>query len=821
MVVVTSRPNDTELPAHAPCPDSPGYELAQWAVSALYRRVRELNRRLGTSSSNSGSQFVTRQLVRDVLREVFGFWIEQCCWFPELTIEHLGFVYEVVMRFGLERATGPSLSLRSVERLGPPVTVNLQELLALPAGQRAKWLADRTGRKLSARLQLELKGAMTIDDLQVALAPLVDSEVTSAVLAPGSWVLQPSLERRRSGCHFTSRDLAKVVVRRTLGPLLGRLRGLSGGRLRPEQILDLKVCDPAMGSGAFLLEACRQLAQALVESWHDRGEELGVLEARRLVAEHCLYGVDRDPLAVELAKMSLWLLTQVPEESPARGIDRLARTAVRQLPLSLVVATEPPLSFLEGSLKCGDALVGEVLGERPMNRGSRGAMADCGVGVADRGSAEQSASTPVPCLASVKVPALSSAPGPPNKGFDWAAEFPEVFGRENPGFDAVVGNPPWVSYVGRAAQPLDPVLRVYYERTYESFRGYRNLQGLFVERSVRLTRAGGRVGLLLPSSMAELEGYAPVRAVHDRLAEPDAELADFGEDSFWGVFQPCMALTSTVRARAGNAANGHQTGELAEGPASSSASLSVSPRPCPAGAPWPLERPDLDGEARRLLEYLASLAPVPAELFGERGLQTTRGDRSYLAAAPGGRQTVPLRVGGDILPFRRGPASLWADPTWFRERLRSPEAWSEVRLLVRQTARVPVVALSDGLAFRNSLLAGFETPEYPAVFLVAYLNSTPIRWLHYHRNRDARMGMPQVKISHLRALPAPVPGRDLAPLAALGSELSARNSGITAAEQRQLDELVANLLELTPAQLERMWADTGKWSQGSHLCTQA
>ena len=85
-------------------------------------------------------------------------------------------------------------------------------------------------------------------------------------------VLQPSEERRRSGSHYTPRALTQPIVRTTLEPILARLRGTDGRPPRPAQILDLKVCDPAMGSGAFLVEACRQLGDALVETWHAHGE---------------------------------------------------------------------------------------------------------------------------------------------------------------------------------------------------------------------------------------------------------------------------------------------------------------------------------------------------------------------------------------------------------------------------------------------------------------------------------------------------------------------------------------------------------------------
>ena len=120
----------------------------------------------------------------------------------------------------------------------------------------------------------------------------------------------------RAGCPVprgTQGDstLAEPIVRTALAPIFARLRAEGDGPLRPEPILGLKVCDPAMGSGAFLVEACRQLGDALVEAWHTHDampeiprDENEVVFARRLVAQRCLYGVDRNPKAVDLAKLS-------------------------------------------------------------------------------------------------------------------------------------------------------------------------------------------------------------------------------------------------------------------------------------------------------------------------------------------------------------------------------------------------------------------------------------------------------------------------------------------------------------------------------------
>ena len=144
-----------------------------------------------------------------------------------------------------------------------------------------------------------------------------------------------------------------------------RLRGEPAARRRPEQILDLKVCDPAMGSGAFLVEACRQLGDALVEAWHAHGEmpaippdEDEVVFARRLVAQRCLYGVDRNPGGGR------------PRQAVA-----LARDAGERI---------TPLTFLDHALRHGDSLVGlsrtqiEAFHWEATRRASRRASRRCG-----------------------------------------------------------------------------------------------------------------------------------------------------------------------------------------------------------------------------------------------------------------------------------------------------------------------------------------------------------------------------------------------------------------------------------------------------------
>ncbi|MBK9258962.1 MAG: N-6 DNA methylase [Polyangiaceae bacterium] len=523
--------------------------------------------------------------------------------------------------------------------------------------------------------------------------------------------------RRRLGAHYTSRVITRIVVDRALAPLIA-------SDSSPEALLDLRICDPAMGSGAFLLEACRYLAEKLVLAWDRSGQTHSVcpgmnvtLYARSLVAQKCLYGLDKNPRAAELARWALWLLTS---------------SHAFELPL------------LDEHLRSGDSLVDAAAQQLQFSRG------------------------------------FADAFHRRHRPFVWEREFPDVFARG--GFDAFVGNPPWVSYAGRAAQPLDDDLRKYYMKTNPAFAGYRNLQGMFVWRCATMLRPSGRLGFVLPSSMSELGGYAPTRRAHERLCECDDDLPDFG-DVFDDVFQPSMALLSTRRPAAIEV-------EMAK--------------------PWPIHRADLDEAAVNLLARLAALPKFPPELFGERGFQSMGDDIHHLHAqdAPSGALRTGVRVGGDIEPFLRKPPKFYCDPRVFGSRFRPDAEWRSVRLFVRQTARYPMVAPSDGGAFRNSILAGFSSETWSQFFLLAWLNSSPIRWYHYTQNRDARQGMPQVKIAHLRALPAPPTRALVENIENIGRRLGERNAGIAASEQTELDALVADALDLGPAarQIVASWA---------------
>ncbi|HWG05643.1 MAG TPA: N-6 DNA methylase, partial [Beijerinckiaceae bacterium] len=255
--------------------------------------------------------------------------------------EQIGSVYETVMGFAIETRPGPALALavRTGKKARIPVFVDITAVMAKKGGDRAKFLKDETGfDSLSDKAAKALAAATDIAAVVAALLLTTIDERASpggALSPPGSPLLQPTDERRRTGSHYTPRSLTAPIVEHALEPAFARL----GPDARPEDVLDLKVCDPAMGSGAFLVEACRALGERLVKAWSRwpdtrpkiPDDEDDHLHARRLVAQRCLYGVDKNPRAVDLAKLSLWLAT---------------------------LAREHEFTFLDHALKCGDSLVG-------------------------------------------------------------------------------------------------------------------------------------------------------------------------------------------------------------------------------------------------------------------------------------------------------------------------------------------------------------------------------------------------------------------------------------------------------------------------------
>ena len=463
-----------------------------------------------------------------------------------LDVEQIGSVYETMMGFRLETATGISVSIKAAKKNGAPSTIDIEKLLEQSPGKRRKWVQDRTDRKITEKVNRAVRKSTTVDEIYAALEPVVDKNATPDRVPAGSMILQPSEARRRSGSHYTPRSLTEPIVRKTLDPVLDDIRARSGGRLTPEAILNIKVCDPAMGSGAFLVEECRQLGDALVDAWNAgpaHREELSgedeVVAARRAVARRCLYGVDRNPVAVDLAKMSLWLVT-LARNHPLTFVDHALRHGDSLLGLTraqieafhwkgeqerfaagleAVKATEHLERVAEGRNRIQSsgpdvpqAELRSLWDDVEQELGNVRLLGDLVVAAFFKGRRVREREKARSGYAEALLDADSELPQNPLDDrrnaekplatFHWQVEFPEVFDRERPGFDAIVGNPPFAGkntiIGGNPAGYLD-----WLKAAHPKSHGNADQAAHFFRRAFSLLCSRGCLGLVATNTIAQ------------------------------------------------------------------------------------------------------------------------------------------------------------------------------------------------------------------------------------------------------------------------------------------------------------------------------
>ncbi len=452
-----------------------------------------------------------------------------------LDVEQIGSVYEAMMGFSLRQAEGPSIALRPEH-----IVINLQELLEVAPEKRAAWVKEHASSEVKGTA---LRDAATIDALAGALERRV-SPATPTPLRAGDMYLQPTDERRRSGSHYTPRTLTAPIVKTTLKPILDAL----GEHPTPEKILGLKVCDPAMGSGAFLVEACRHLGEVLAAAWRHHKitppippDEDVLRHAQRTIAQRCLYGVDKNPFAVDLAKLSLWLAT-FAKEHPFTFLDHalkagdslvgLSREQIaslhwapsKQMPLlrQLVdervdvamelrsridgMADSDDTKEKERLLREADAalddvrLIGNVVvasffaREKPKDRDN---LRVANAGVIELWLKDQAPRSDVEQLA-----ASLREDKHPVTPFHWELEFPEVFLRDSGGFDTFVGNPPFMG--GRHIRgTLGTAYLEWLLNTVDQASGNADLAAFFYRRAFSLLGPGGTFGLIATNTIAQ------------------------------------------------------------------------------------------------------------------------------------------------------------------------------------------------------------------------------------------------------------------------------------------------------------------------------
>ncbi len=519
-----------------------------------------------------------------------------------LDVEQIGHVYEGLLEHTVARVPRVTLGLQGSQKAKNP-NVALAELeSARLDGEAAlvKLVVDVTGRSESAIRNGLSKPAddtvfgrvLGVCGGDTALAERIrlftnlirtDAWDDPIVYRDNSFMVTLGADRRETGTHYTPKSLTESIVTTTLEPVV--YVGPAEGKPREEwtlkssrEILDLKVCDPAMGSGAFLVQACRYLGEKLVEAWlHEEAagkaitvdgealDQLGAEEplpsqlderltiARRLVAERCLYGVDINPLAVELAKLSIWLVTlakgrpfgfldhnlrsgdsllgihrleqltrlrmdtesgqqyqlrifgQNVEAAVNEAIElrkRLRATTIRDIKDVEAMARldHEARRKLESIELIADAMIGEALRCGGNARALDTALDTLATMAGDFLSGNERMGEQIARQARTALAIDLPTGKPTRKPFHWALEFPEVF--EQGGFDGIVGNPPflgnrlWKSVLGER-------LQWQCQMVLGASPGKIDLCVVFHRRAVDLLRPDGCYGMLATSNIAE------------------------------------------------------------------------------------------------------------------------------------------------------------------------------------------------------------------------------------------------------------------------------------------------------------------------------
>ncbi len=544
------------------------------------------------------------------------------------------------------------------------------------------------------------------------------------VYQPGDVYLENDRqERKASGSYYTPDHIVKYIVKNTVGPVLAekfdklrskfrdaqqdyrkaldRAEGFRRQGMKADdpakvantyaslvdELFDLKVLDPAMGSGHFLVEAVDFICDRILGEregflrafpWNpvtkflqdtreaiiaemerqgvavDTGRLTDINLLKRHVLKRCAYGVDLNPMAVELSKVSLWL-------------DCFTIGA--------------PLSFLDHHLKCGNSLIGTTVQEieAELAKQTKGHTAtlfggpfqgllsatasieqlrripDATVEQAERSHSLyadfERAQAPYKAALDIWVsrhfgnakareyltlagpnlieqirsggtglsPDYQEAitkgrkTGAGNRFFHWDLEFPEAFvdlGRgtwkrkDDQGFDAVVGNPPWLSYSGRQRVSVAERTVRYFKNTYSSGNGgWLSTHGLFLERNASLLQETGFLGLIIPAQVADLEGYASVREYIAGIGVTQEPCPYHGENAFEGVTEPSITVIFERKPTLFNDLP-HQDPWTIN--AKGDASIDTTTNP----------------ELLDLFEYLQDLPSFDKEVFGDSGVHT-------------------------------------------------------------------------------------------------------------------------------------------------------------------------------------------------------
>lgn len=521
--------------------------------------------------------------------------------------------------------------------------------------------------------------------------------------------------RKAGGVYYTPRYIVDYIVEQTVGKLLEAQP--------PEQTLALRFLDPSCGSGSFLIRVfervCEHWQAWLTAHPKARKKSLCWLDAatgdvhltaalKRRILTANIHGVDLDPGAVEVTQLALYL-------KMLEGENRNTLARERELfPAEDEPALLPPLA---DNIKCGNSLLAADFSPDPAEL--------------------------------IRV-----------RAFDWDAQFTAIMRAG--GFDAVVGNPP---YILLQAALRDDTQLDYFRAAYEGASFKIDTYHLFIERGIKLCRAGGLVSFITPSNFLTNNHLTGLRRVILLRTQPEqivvvqgGVFAGVSVDNAVFVFRagPAAAASFPLTSAAATADGVAPTGQGRIDPQRVLAEprlLFTSGMVNPGGALWD-----------RIAAGCVTLGDLADVNFGKQLRDRAVFQQDVIKVD--GRRSVPRThvacvTGKDIAPYQLEWSGLACldNPV-----ARSGGCWDEAKhrakgkLLTRQIGRFPAFALDDvGYHCLNTIFMVTirETVRLKATFFLGVLNSGLVRFLWTGRYYDQRRTFPKIKGTYLKALPIP------------------------------------------------------------------
>ena len=473
--------------------------------------------------------------------------------YRDLDVRHLGSIYEGILEYTAHIADRDYVVIR--QGSGETVSEDYLEITELSREQKTQLATWRAAMEEDSNNPTLPRGCKVSGYVEKGEYYLVYGGRES--------------KRKSSGSYYTPDYIVQYIVESTLGPLargtcrlqpalLSNELGAIGwhvaphpsGPLSSDEILALKVLDPAMGSGHFLVAATEYLARAYRDARLREGKGPDETQAdqefirfKRIIAERCIYGVDLNPMAVELAKLSMWLFTMDPGRplsfldhhlKPGNAVFGAWAANLSHLPASaraLSRSSASQVNIFEERFKAALPLMVRDLFE--LARRETLSVQD----VADKKTlAEVVESTKRPYIRIATLwlealldgnvnpfdyaslltnPSMNYSASTPRastyRPFHWEIEFPEVWFDDSgnrlsaAGFTAIIGNPPYYLMQGRPEQDL--VRRLY----PEMYSGSDDILYYFVLLATRILSQGSVAGIILSRYWTESLGSSNIR----------------------------------------------------------------------------------------------------------------------------------------------------------------------------------------------------------------------------------------------------------------------------------------------------------------------